>query len=167
MIVSLKNRNVQMRWITKSPTGDKKIALLIPQYNEASNGDIRVRLSYFKKIANDNRALDVIIIDDGSTDNSLEEIRDFLKDYPNAFFVAAVSPNANKVGALYITALNINNNFVILSDFDTDLINIIYIYSILDKMANDSKLMGCHFSNWNIRLLGFIIISIFEKIAFL
>jgi len=41
MIQDLKNRNVRLEWITSAPPAGKRVALLIPQYNEASTYNLR------------------------------------------------------------------------------------------------------------------------------
>ncbi|MCS3796557.1 glycosyltransferase [Niastella sp. OAS944] len=145
MLQYLNNCETKLTWIGDAPGKTKKNALLIPQYNESGNGNFEARLNYFKKIADENRGLlDVIIIDDGSTDESVSKLNDFLNHNPGAFHIASVFPNANKVGALYLTTLAISHEFVILSDFDTDIIGVNKLVNspILEK---DTSLMGCYF----------------------
>lgn len=137
---------VKLSWIGGSPQSGKKVALLIPQFNECSNAGFMLRLSYFKKLADDfHDVMDVILVDDGSTDNSLHEIRSFVEENESHLIVLSVSPNMNKVGALYKTALSINHEFVILSDFDTDLIGLEALSNGLELMRSNPQVMGCYF----------------------
>jgi cellulose synthase/poly-beta-1,6-N-acetylglucosamine synthase-like glycosyltransferase len=105
------------------------------------------RLAYFQKISADfGDKLDVIIIDDGSTDTSLEEIKAFKSACTDSdFFVASVYPNANKVGALSLAVSAIKHEFVVLSDFDTDIFGLEAIFEALRTLIEDTTLMGCYF----------------------
>jgi cellulose synthase/poly-beta-1,6-N-acetylglucosamine synthase-like glycosyltransferase len=136
-----------MSWLGAAPSDKKDVALLIPQYNEsANNSNFRLRLRYFHQIAQQFRnIIDVVLIDDGSTDDSLEQIKLFVDEQPDSFFVSVVKPNYNKVGALYKTVLAIQHEFVILSDFDTDIQGLDLLYNQLGILRADQNLMGCYF----------------------
>jgi len=147
----LNTQKTTLTWIGACPSENEKIAVLIPQYNEASNFDLEARLSYFKEIADSfSDKIDVILIDDGSTDSSLMQIRDFLERNDHPFYLAAVFPNANKVGALSLVANTISHEFVILSDFDTDIKGYDIILNKLNAIQTDTSCMGFYF-----RLLPF------------
>ncbi|MBT1695430.1 glycosyltransferase family 2 protein [Fulvivirgaceae bacterium PWU4] len=143
---SLEKQPAAIHWYGDAPDGKKPAALLIPQYNESSNGtDFRSRLAYFSAIAKQfHQTLDVVVIDDGSTDDSLAQIKSFKDRNPDSFFVSMITPNANKVGALYKTILALSHEFVILSDFDTEIHGLDLFFSNLSVLRNDS-LMGCYF----------------------
>lgn len=146
MLETLKQRSVKLEWLSSCPKGDKKNALLIPVYNESSNCDLHKRLMYFKEMATEFKdELDVIIINDGSTDDSLERIASFNNIDPNVLFVASIYPNANKVGALFLTVLSITHEFILLSDFDTDIVGMEDMKDTIDLLKNDKMLMGCYF----------------------
>jgi cellulose synthase/poly-beta-1,6-N-acetylglucosamine synthase-like glycosyltransferase len=143
---SLKERTTRLEWVTRIPGIERKIALLIPQYNESANFNFEERLAYFKNIADEYREqLDVIIIDDGSTDDSLKKIKEFVWKHPDAFYIATISPNANKVGALFLTTQAISHEFVILSDFDTDITGLKRLVLDVATLRKDRSLMGCYF----------------------
>ena len=142
----LRKQTVNLNWIGPAPEYNTKTALLIPQYNESSNCNIETRLLYFKGVAEMlKNEIDVIVIDDGSTDDSLDRIQSFLKQHNNAFYFAAVSPNSNKVGALCLTVRSIAHEFVILSDFDTDITGYSRILKVCDQLRQDYSSMGCYF----------------------
>jgi len=146
MISKLNRGWADLQWINGAPSNGKRFALLIPQYNEASNTELQKRLNYFRQLSERySNEMDVIIIDDGSTDNSLQQIEAFINCYPKAFFVASVYPNAEKVGALFLAILNIDHEFVILSDFDTDLVGLHQLLNDPDALNKDPLLMGCYF----------------------
>jgi glycosyltransferase involved in cell wall biosynthesis len=146
MIKEINKNGVRINWLTPVPPGRNRFALLIPQYNEASRCDFEGRMAYFGELSRKHRdQVDVILIDDGSTDESLDKIADFLERNAVPLYVASVTPNANKVGALFQTALSISHEFVILSDFDTDIDNIGEIGSMTLVLQQDENLMGCYF----------------------
>lgn len=136
----------KFEWHSPVPTGNKKVALLIPQYNESLHFIFEKRLQYFRDFAVAFKdTIDVIIIDDGSSDDSLLRMKSFLNHFPGAFFIASVWPNANKVGALFLTARFISHEFVVLSDFDTDIKGLQKVFEKLDDFRKDARLMGCYF----------------------
>ena len=145
MLRYLEEGVMKFDWIGGPPAGTKKVALLVPQYNE-SGKNFHQRLDYFNRIAKEfEEELDVIIIDDGSTDNSLETIKKYAISSGSSFFIASINPNANKVGALFRTTLSISHELIILSDFDTDIIGIGELLSNSTPLEEDSALMGCYF----------------------
>ncbi|HEY9262166.1 condensation domain-containing protein [Chitinophaga sp.] len=146
MIETIDAQNLKVRWVGMPPTGKKKIALLIPQFNEQKNFELENRLRYFQRLALEYRdIMDVILIDDGSTDDSPNTINAFCEANPGCFYFAAVRPNAQKVGALYLVSLVIQHQYVILSDFDTDLVNLQALEQYLDHADEDDTVMGYYF----------------------
>lgn len=142
----LKTPVAGLSWVGPSPRGEKRMALLVPQYNEASNGNFESRLQYFASLsATFGDEIDLIIIDDGSTDDSLKRVTEFLEQSNDAFFLATVWPNSNKVGALHLTAINIQHEFVVLSDFDTDIEGYEKVITLLDQLSEDNTSMGIYF----------------------
>ena len=134
-----------LTWVVRPAFSDKRIALLIPQHNEKTHCDIRERLYYFDSMARKYRDwLDLILIDDGSSDGSLTAIQQFIAEKESLLFLAAVFPNARKVGALFATALNISHEWVITSDFDTDLYGLENLRRYLPLMR-DPLVMGGYF----------------------
>jgi cellulose synthase/poly-beta-1,6-N-acetylglucosamine synthase-like glycosyltransferase len=133
-------------WIFKSRPSTNRIAVLVPLFNEFSKGHFIERLAYFKQFAEEHSGLlDIIIVDDGSTDNSLEVMKWFIKNNLVQFNVVAITPNSAKIGALYLTALNIKNDYVLFTDFDTDLMNLDHLPDALVDIDQTSSLMGCYF----------------------
>ena len=134
-----------LTWIGRQPIAETKAALLIPQYNEKSHCDMEKRLRYFESVARRYEEwLDVIIIDDGSSDGSTTAIHQFITQNKSPLYLAAVFPNARKVGALYATVLHIRHDWVITSDFDTDLQGLENFCRYLPLMR-DPKVMGGYF----------------------
>jgi len=146
-----KQKGPKLQWVGPPPANEKKIAILIPQYNEASNCNIEKRLQYFKSVAETfNNDFDLIIIDDGSTDNSLDIIVAFVETNAYPFYVASVKPNCNKVGALHLAVEAISHAYVVLSDFDTDTEGFNRIIKRVNLLDNETSSMGLYF-----RLLPF------------
>ena len=139
-------RKPTINWLTAAPASNSSVTLLIPQYNEASNTDMETRLNYFNSVARkfkDN--INVVLIDDGSTDNSLVSIIQYIHENGTYLYAASVRPNARKVGALHLAAQSIESEFVILSDFDTDIDDPGKILEMIDLMKDNEQLMGCYF----------------------
>jgi cellulose synthase/poly-beta-1,6-N-acetylglucosamine synthase-like glycosyltransferase len=72
-------------------------------------------------------------------------IIDYIRLWPDAFSVASVFPNANKVGALHHVTLSIPHEFIILSDFDTNLEGLRELVTRIDVFRNDETQMGYFF----------------------
>jgi cellulose synthase/poly-beta-1,6-N-acetylglucosamine synthase-like glycosyltransferase len=141
-----RKNNTIISWLTDVPASECRIALLIPQFNEASNMDLVQRLNYFNELAKTfETMIDVILIDDGSTDDSLVKIIEYIHENETSFHVASVRPNAKKVGALHLAAKSIQNEFVILSDFDTDIDDLGKVHQMMETMRDNDNLMGCYF----------------------
>jgi cellulose synthase/poly-beta-1,6-N-acetylglucosamine synthase-like glycosyltransferase len=137
---------VILKWITDKPTGPNKIALLIPQYNEGRNGNFQKRLTYFMTLSKSiQHIIDLIIIDDGSSDESVDRITEFVHAHPNAFYFASAKPNLQKIGALDAVSSVIEHDYVILSDFDTNLDNLEKLPEYVHSMTADTRIMGCYF----------------------
>jgi len=146
MLSNLSKRGVELKWIGRSPNEGKKFAVLVPQYNEGKDPKFLSRIGYFKSLSqNFGDMLDVILIDDGSTDGSLARIASMLDSFPPSFYLASTRPNANKVGALSMTALHIRHELVVLSDFDTDLSGLPNLIDRAELLTGNNELMGCYF----------------------
>lgn len=142
----MKKRNVKLNWMNMPPPGGRKIALLIPQYNESRNSNFLDRMRYFMALAKKyENFLDVIIIDDGSGDDSLDRMVDFININRPSFYLVSVWPNAQKVGALHAAAAVIDHKYVILSDFDTDLKYLRNLEVTLKQLDEDPQMIGCYF----------------------
>jgi cellulose synthase/poly-beta-1,6-N-acetylglucosamine synthase-like glycosyltransferase len=146
MSTSFRLPGSRFQWITGAPLEDKSVAILIPQFNEGMQGNMEERLHYLRQLSLENKgSMDVILIDDGSTDDSLQQIKDYLNLYPGSFYFASVYPNTQKVGALHYASLNIDHEYVVLSDFDTDLKNVGKLIPNLDLLRNEANMMGYYF----------------------
>lgn len=136
----------ELRWINRIPPDNRKIALLVPQFNESSKPGFLSRLAYFSALAREFHAsMDVVLIDDGSTDSSLAIMSEFIEINQCGFYLASVFPNANKVGALQLGVNEITHEIVVLTDFDTDLRGMEAIDSVRDDLISDDRLMGGYF----------------------
>jgi len=134
-------------WIKRPPESQKRIAILVPQFNESGNVDYyNSRLEYFSALASAYRTdMDIILIDDGSADNSLKILTGFQQKENTAFYSACISKNTQKVGALNLTAIHIPHDYVILSDFDTDLTDLQNLKGKLFLLDVSKELIGCYF----------------------
>lgn len=146
MIKTLKQKSAKLEWVNGCPEANNETALLIPLYNESSNCDFLSRLCYFEEMAVQFRdTMDVIIINDGSTDDSLALIKDFVDNNTCNFYAVSVTPNTNKVGAIFLTVLSITHDLIVLSDFDTDIVGLEDMFEVTTMLQNEKGLMGCYF----------------------
>lgn len=146
MISVLKDRKAGIEWINNLTDQHKKFSVLVPQYNEARNNGFIKRLDHFRKMAELHRSwLDIVLVDDGSDDYNLEMINNYLEKYPAAFSVASVTPNSRKVGALFLATAEVSHEYIILTDFDTDLANIDSMLLHYQVMAGDPSVIGWYF----------------------
>lgn len=136
-----------LKWIHRQKAiNQNRIALIIPQYNEPVSSYFEERLNYYNYLAKSYQSfLDVILVDDGSTNGSLKLIEHYVINNNTYLSAAAIDYNTNKVGALALTVNAINNDFIFFSDFDTDLIGLDILPTICDKLSIDPNLMGCYF----------------------
>ena len=143
----LSNQKISgLSWIRGGFTGVNRVCILIPQYNESNRTNFSERLNYFRGLASQyNNVIDLILIDDGSTDDSLDQINSYINIWPESFFVASSFPNGNKVGALHRVALSVPHEFIILSDFDTDLVGLDALVSQISDWKNQPNKMGFYF----------------------
>jgi len=135
----------KFQWIKPPVLSDNRLAILIPQFNEGWHDNFIQRLDYFNQLAATLDKIDVIIIDDGSTDTSFSQLVNYIDSNATSFFCASVFPNLQKVGALNFTASHIDHDYVILSDFDTDLWNLKSLKNKIKSFDEDDSLMGCYF----------------------
>ncbi|KKQ24371.1 MAG: Glycosyl transferase family 2 [Candidatus Roizmanbacteria bacterium GW2011_GWC2_37_13] len=94
-----------------------RISLIIPCYNEEAN----IQKGVLDKIGNftarDDRFLEVIIVDDGSSDNSKSIIKNkYLKIFPK--FKLALNSHQGKAFAILTGIKNVKGDWVMFSDID-------------------------------------------------
>jgi cellulose synthase/poly-beta-1,6-N-acetylglucosamine synthase-like glycosyltransferase len=136
----------KLSWHNHSPQCKKKIVVLIPFYNEYKSPDFDKRIKFFHCLAKECPPLmDVVLIDDGSNDQSLKMIKEFKEKSNSLFFLASVTPNSAKVGALYLLSMKVQAEYIVLTDFDTQLKNLQKIGTTLSLIDKDQNLMGCYF----------------------
>lgn len=75
-----------------------KILIIIPTYNENNNIDILI-----KSIFNKNLEFNILIVDDNSTDGTLEKIHELKKIYKNLFLLKR--PNKMGVGSAHLDGI--------------------------------------------------------------
>ena len=92
------------------------LSVVIPSYDELANLQKGV-LDKVEHFLNKKKYFyEVIIVDDGSTDGSIEFVKQFIKDSPN--FKLIENPHLGKGGAVTSGVLNSQGDFVLFSDMD-------------------------------------------------
>lgn len=98
----------------------KEISVIVPCYNEEES------LPYFlraineigsKMLASYNVQLQIIFVDDGSKDNTLDLLRDFANKYKNIKYIS-FSRNFGKEAAIYAGLKNSDGDYAVLMDAD-------------------------------------------------
>ena len=102
---------------------NKKLSIVVPIFNE----EIRLKKNLIK-IRNfiKNRNIEVILINDGSTDRSKKIIEEFIKKNKKIKIIS-LNNNLGKGGALKYGILKINNKFILTMDLDLS-VNISQVY---------------------------------------
>ena len=125
----------------------KRTAVVVPEYNEKSRSNLEGRLDYFAWLADTYKDfLDVIIIDDASTDGSKEELSDYVERNTPAFKAVFMSKNGNKIGAIE-KAVDTAPDYidtVLLTDFDSSIPeeSMAHFDDMVDSLNSDSGLGG-------------------------
>lgn len=96
--------------------GNIKITLIIPCYNELSNLQKGVldKVGNFTK--NDSRFIEICIVDDGSTDQSLDIIKKYLRIFPK--FRLIENRHQGKAYAINVGIRSAKGNYVFFTDMD-------------------------------------------------
>lgn len=103
------------------------VTILVPAYNEANV--IEEALESILSINYNN--YEVIVIDDGSTDNTSEKIKDFINSRIHQHPIRLISQsNAGKANALNTGLIHANGNFILAVDSDAKLNKDCLIYGI-------------------------------------
>jgi len=92
------------------------LSVVIPSYDEMANLQKGVldKVRYF--LSKKQYSYEVIIVDDGSKDGSVEFVKQFIKDNPN--FRLIENPHLGKAGAVTTGVLNSKGDYVLFSDMD-------------------------------------------------
>ncbi|RJE73261.1 glycosyl transferase [Pseudoalteromonas sp. MSK9-3] len=131
-----------LSWLHQN-TGANTTAILVPFFNEAGDSEhFKQRLAYFDELANSlPEQVDIILIDDGSNDAPANYVQQSYR----RLSVAQVSPNGQKIGALQRTIDELSHDYIIFTDFDTELENLACLEQTYEKLAADDNCMGCYF----------------------
>ena len=98
-------------------SGSEKYSILLPTYNERENLPIIVWL--IVKYLDEKHAFEIIIIDDGSPDGTLEVAKDLQRIYGEEKIVLAPREKKLGLGTAYIHGIKrASGNFVIIMDAD-------------------------------------------------
>ena len=92
------------------------LSVVIPSYDEMANLQKGVLDKVEHFLSKKKYSCEVIIVDDGSTDGSVEFVKQFIKDSPN--FRLIKNPHLGKGGAVTMGVLNSQGDFVLFSDMD-------------------------------------------------
>lgn len=102
----------------------KRTAVVVPEFNERSRSDLAARLDYFARLAAGHRdRLDVIIVDDASTDGSREALERYVKERSPAFTALYMQQNGHKIGAIKaaVRSASAGIDTILLTDFDSSI----------------------------------------------
>ena len=96
--------------------GNIFISVVIPSYDEMANLQKGVldKIEHF--LSKKQYAYEVIIVDDGSTDGSVEFVREFVKD--NSHLRLIENPHLGKAGAVTKGVLEANGKYILFTDMD-------------------------------------------------
>ncbi len=110
------------------------VSIIIPVYNRE---DI-VRKAIISSLNQDYRNIELVLVDDGSTDNTLQVLKYFEANYPNIKVIH--QENSGALQARLTGFNNSNGNFISFLDSD-DIINSHYISGLLEaQKLNDANI---------------------------
>lgn len=92
------------------------LSVVIPSYDEMANLQKGVLDKVEHFLSQKKYSYEVIIVDDGSTDGSVEFVKQFCKDNPN--FKLIENPHLGKAGAVTKGVLDSKGSYVLFSDMD-------------------------------------------------
>jgi len=92
------------------------LSVVIPSYDEMANLQKGVLDKVEHFLSKKNYSYEVIIVDDGSTDGSIEFVKKFSSD--NSNFKLIENPHLGKAGSVTTGILNSQGDFVLFSDMD-------------------------------------------------
>lgn len=127
---------------------EKRLALVVLLYNEKANPAVHFgeRLRYYQALAACHQAqCNLYLVDDGSTDGSRQEIEHFLQVHPASFQLIAFRTNQQKIGALRGALAELPHPYILCTDFDTDLIGVEHLVSVIERLEQRPDYMGCAF----------------------
>lgn len=92
------------------------LSIIIPNYNETANLEAGALNKVTNFLNQANFTYEVIISDDGSTDNSIEYLTQFVKDHPNLRLLK--NPHMGKAGAIKSGIENATGEYILFTDMD-------------------------------------------------
>jgi len=92
------------------------LSVVIPSYNERANLQKGVLDKVEHYLSRQQYGWEVIVVDDGSTDGSIEFVENFVKENPHFKFIK--NNHTGKAGAVTTGVLSANGEFILFTDMD-------------------------------------------------
>ncbi len=92
------------------------LSVVVPAYKEAKNIQARVLDEVYDYLKQQKYSWEVLLVDDGSPDNTLDLLKDFAKDYKN--FKVLAEPHRGKAGTVIAGMLQAQGQIVLFTDMD-------------------------------------------------
>lgn len=114
-----------------------KTTAIVPVFNEEKT--IRNVLS---TLNNSELIEEIVVVDDGSTDNSLEEIKSFEREMSKKLKVISLKKNLGKGDAVRIATKNLETDILFFCDGDLNNLNEEHIKQILEPFNHEKNIMS-------------------------
>lgn len=92
------------------------LSVVVPSYNEMGNLQKGVLDKVEHFLSKKKYSYEIIVVDDGSTDGSVEFVRQFIRENPNIRLIE--NPHLGKAGAVTSGVLASKGDFILFSDMD-------------------------------------------------
>lgn len=122
-----------------------KLSIIVPVYNMASEGKLKFCLDSLLHQSLPEKDYEVIAVDDASTDNSFEILRDYEKSYGDRFHALQSPENRRQGGAKNLGLQQAKGNWIGFIDSDDWIAPDMYVKLLKKAEETGADVVGCDY----------------------